>query len=449
MDARTRQTAPGDPPLIDAGMTLTFFDTTGRLIEFSGVPRRYAEGPRRDAEDSEAQRALWQKFFDAAGLDMNAFTPTASLHAPRFFADQRLAWTGDATDLPGVPLRIEAASFDGSPTSFAIVGPWSPGAAPPPAAATATSGDLVSVIASAIIVPLCLTGGVLLARRNLQRGRGDRRGAVALGATVFALTIAEWLVGATHFLNLRSEQARVGAALSGALFSAAIYGLLYLAIEPQIRRVRPQMLVTWSRVMSGRLRDATLGRDLLLGAAAGVFCTLVTFAHYLLPQWLGGPAFPPAATHIVSLAGAGGAAGAIFARISDALLMSLIGGAGLMLLRIVIPDLRVCAAIATVIFAFLAAEGQIVTGRLWLDLSIGVLLVLPMLLVIIRYGFVAGAVAFAIHFFTKDLPTTLDTARPYFTTGLAIIVLTLACAIVGFVLARGRAPLFGKLLDEA
>ena len=380
---------------------------------------------------------------------MNAFAPTASLRAPRFFADHRLAWTGDATDLPGVPLRIEAASFDGSPTSFAIVGPWSPGAAPPPVAATATSGDLVSVIASAIIVPLCLTGGVLLARRNLQRGRGDRRGAVALGATVFALTIAEWLVGATHFLNLRSEQARVGAALSGALFSAAIYGLLYLAIEPQIRRVRPQMLVTWSRVMSGRLRDATLGRDLLLGAAAGVLCTLVTFAHYLLPQWLGGPAFPPAATHIVSLAGAGGAAGAIFARISDALLMSLIGGAGLMLLRIVIPDLRVCAAIATVIFAFLAAEGQIVTGRLWLDLSIGVLLVLPMLLVIIRYGFVAGAVAFAIHFFTKDLPTTLDTARPYFTTGLAIIVLTLACAIVGFVLARGRAPLFGKLLDEA
>jgi hypothetical protein len=49
MDARTKQPAPGDPPLIDAGMTLTFFDTTGRLIEFSAVPRR-------DAAVAETQR---------------------------------------------------------------------------------------------------------------------------------------------------------------------------------------------------------------------------------------------------------------------------------------------------------------------------------------------------------------------------------------------------------
>ena len=182
---------------------------------------------------------------------MALFTATPSLRPPRFHADERLAWNGIAPDLPGVPLRIEAASFNGAPASFAIVGPWSPGA-PAAVAPAARTSDLVSLVASAMIVPLCLTGGVLLARRNLQRGRGDRRGALALGVAVFALTIAGWLVGAAHFLNLQSEQARVGAVLASALFSAALYGLLYLAIEPQIRRVRPQMLVTWSRIMSGR-----------------------------------------------------------------------------------------------------------------------------------------------------------------------------------------------------
>jgi hypothetical protein len=41
--------------------------------------------------------------------------------------------------------------------------------------------------------------------------------------------------------------------------------LLYVAIEPFIRRLRPSSLVSWSRLLAGRLSDPAVGRDVLVG----------------------------------------------------------------------------------------------------------------------------------------------------------------------------------------
>ena len=55
--------------------------------------------------------------------------------------------------------------------------------------------------------------------------------------------------------------------------------LAYLAFEPHVRRLWPRTLITWTRVMSRRLNDPLVGRDLLLGILAG---TLMAVASLLI-----------------------------------------------------------------------------------------------------------------------------------------------------------------------
>src|SRR5262249_2152561 len=51
--------------------------------------------------------------------------------------------------------------------------------------------------------------------------------------------------------------------------------LTYISLEPYMRRWWPHTLISWARLLSGRLRDPLVGRDVLAGLIAGtVFVTL-------------------------------------------------------------------------------------------------------------------------------------------------------------------------------
>jgi len=70
--------------------------------------------------------------------------------------------------------------------------------------------------------------------------------------------------------------------------------ILYLAIEPYIRRHWPDMLVSWTRVLSGRWRDPVVGRDVLLGTALGALAAMaIPFVRTIVLRWLGLPPLPP------------------------------------------------------------------------------------------------------------------------------------------------------------
>jgi len=60
------------------------------------------------------------------------------------------------------------------------------------------------------------------------------------------------------------------------MFMGLMTALLYLALEPFVRRRWPTALISWSRVLTGRLRDARVGRDVLLGGTAALACDVVT-----------------------------------------------------------------------------------------------------------------------------------------------------------------------------
>ena len=73
----------------------------------------------------------------------------------------------------------------------------------------------------------------------------------------------------------------------------------YIAIEPFVRRLWPELLVSWSRLLEGRLRDPRVGRDLLVGTVIGVFTVVLT----TLLSNLNPPSRPPSFSHLPVLGG--------------------------------------------------------------------------------------------------------------------------------------------------
>src|SRR5208282_132586 len=108
----------------------------------------------------------------------------------------RAAWTGK---WPGTqwPLRIEAAAWRGKPVYFSLIGPWTRPTRMQPSQRSASqkTGDILGIT----ILVLILASAVSVARWNLVRGRGDRRGAFRIALFVFAVELAVWLTR-SHFV---------------------------------------------------------------------------------------------------------------------------------------------------------------------------------------------------------------------------------------------------------
>jgi hypothetical protein len=95
-------------------------DTEGRLVSFRAVP------PQQEYSPTGAVHALdWTDFFSEAGFNMSQWTPAEPRRRPLSFADSRAAWQGSLQNWPDQPARIEAASLEGKPIGFAVIGPWS------------------------------------------------------------------------------------------------------------------------------------------------------------------------------------------------------------------------------------------------------------------------------------------------------------------------------------
>ena len=124
----------------------------------------------------------------------------------------------------------------------------------------------------------------MLARRNLRLGRGDRRGAFRLAAFVFAAWAVAWFFGAHHVPNFDEFALFIEFLVWGLAWSCFIW-VLYIALEPYVRRRWPATLVSWSRLLAGGFRDPLVGRDVLVGCLSGAFSTSLS------QDWCG--LFPP------------------------------------------------------------------------------------------------------------------------------------------------------------
>src|SRR4029077_1347106 len=158
------------------------------------------------------------------------------------------------------------------PVFFALIGPWTKPQRMNQA--ERTRADKTSQIIGLSIALVIFAGSIFLAHRNYSRGKGDRQGALRLASLVFTLELSICLFR-SHFVPTLGTAGVILFAVSTGLFVSGFIWVLYLALEPYVRRNWPQMIISWTRFISGRLRDPLVGRDLLFGILLGIICLFI------------------------------------------------------------------------------------------------------------------------------------------------------------------------------
>jgi predicted Ser/Thr protein kinase len=431
----TDSVSTGDPPHLARGMVRIDLDTEARLLIFRAVP----------SLKSEPAAIKWDALFQAAGLDRSRFTEAAPAVLPRTYADEWKAWTGAFPEAPDLPIRIEAAAFRGRPTMFEIAGSWVPleGSGGPEASPVLrTIGVLIVAI-----LPLA---AALVARRNVKLGRGDRRGAFRTWAFAFGTGVVTYAIAPGHVASL-AEVDRMFATFGEMLFWSAVLFVVYLALEPYVRRTWPAVLITWSRLTTGRLRDPLVGRDLVAGTIAGLVLAMMEPMSTLLPPALGYPAPAPYLTSFSPLNGVR----AVIANVTNAPFNALLNGMITMLmLSLIRQGMRALAgmmpgpvsraigsnvtvAIATIaLFVIVIKRNSVNPLYPWFDIGATALLVGCLLVVALRFGLFALIVTFLVLNFAGDAPLTLDAARIYSGPAWFFMALIASLGIVGVWMAR-------------
>ena len=242
------------------GRTSIEIDSSGRLAFLQAAPRG----------ETKPRPLDWNALLTAAGLDPRTLQPVPARFAPPAPTDTLRSWSGT---YPGdrTPIRVEAGAWRGVPTFFRITGPWDDAADPLKDLQFSDRAVGPFLMVMGVIV---FGAGILLAWRNLRLRRGDRQGAVRIAAFVFLCELTGALLWKVS-LDRPAEILGVFSTSAGeALYSCALLYLFYIALEPFIRRRWPSLLIGWARLVSGRVRDPMVGRDVMIGMIGGLGYTL-------------------------------------------------------------------------------------------------------------------------------------------------------------------------------
>ena len=283
-----------DPPPGIAGETSVVLDPQGRLIEFRAVPSAseedQSESPSSRGASSEPKPAAgYTALFRRAGLveesdrgiDPAKFPSSQLTGIIPVPCDAWSSWKRVDPKAPA-PLDVVAASYRDRPVYFRV----SPSG--PAGVRRSAPGfpPVVFEIAVAMIALPTIAAAIVLVRRNLRRGRGDRRGAFRLACYVFAVSMLAWLLQTSR----GAQPALVSVLVMGAqiaVYRSVLLWLFYLALEPYVRRLWPETLISWNRLLVGRFRDPLVGRDVLVGLLLGVATRVLWQINALAPSWLG------------------------------------------------------------------------------------------------------------------------------------------------------------------
>jgi hypothetical protein len=300
-----------------------------------------------------------------------------------------------------------------------------------------------------------VAGGVLVVR-NWLNGRGDRQGAFRAAVVVFCLRFAVWIIGGHHVPDAALEASLLVAVLGKSLTDAAVTWCAYVALEPHVRRLYPRVLVSWTRLLRGRLTDPLVGRDVLYSVALSTLVVLfwaqlyVVVPHALgwadppapMPHPIGNPLYMFALDTPPPMPLAGGR------QVVSALLGNVLTAFGLMImslpfllgLRLLLRRTWAAAAVALVCMTF--AGWPVAFGGLTpvaIACSLAGVIAIATLGGVLRYGFTGFAVMVTCMGLWVRFPITANVNAPYFGTGLLAVLFIAALAAFGAFTASRRA----------
>jgi serine/threonine-protein kinase len=426
-----------DQPALDvSGMTSLYLDMDGHLHWFVHVP------PQRETTAAAPNTVDWSAMFREAGLDINSFQKVASTWVPLHAYDERGAWDGADPLHPEQKVHVEAAAFHGKPVYFETTYPWD---LPTRQEQLPESGSERAFVISVIAVfMIALIGSALIARRNLRLGRGDIKGALRVAFVYFVARILYWLFGVHHSGTAQGEFLLFLYHVSLATFAAFYLWLLYIALEPFIRRRWPHRIISWSRLLRGELRDPLVGRDVLIGAVCGGLMTLFIVVTPLILRGLGRP------FGLVTSPGSTLVGTHFFARfaaqVSAGLFLSLIMFFLLLLAVIILRNEWVALGVVLIVTALL---GILVAGGSMRDIPSAVLSSLIVMFLLYRYGLLAVSVAVFFAHLWVFYPITTELSAWYATdfviaAALLVAIATFAC----YTSLAGQRVFGGKFLED-
>src|SRR5260370_12607967 len=234
----------GDLP----GMLRVALDARGRLREFRAVPD--------PAHEESSPAPDWPRLLVEAGFPSAQTVAPDPEVLPTSPFDIRQDWQGSDE---GQTFAITAASYKGKAVFFK--------AAPLTSKQRAQkrSAEGFSGIMFVLAVFVCGTGGCFLARRNLRRDRGDRRGAFRVAGLIFLAQILAWVPSA-HFVPAPADEyvGFIGGVVKD-MYLARFLLVLFLGGEAHVPRPFPAILLfSFDIFSSGCLR--------LPGVPRGVLC---------------------------------------------------------------------------------------------------------------------------------------------------------------------------------
>ncbi len=429
-DFRDNLLTPGiltanDPPTVLSGMINLELDPQGRLTFFQAIPPQKLD-TSKDASTPPTTAPSpydWSVLFNAAGLDPAKFQPTPSTWNSLAASDMRMAWTGV---WPGTtrPLRIEAASFQGKPVFFQLIGDWTK----PQRMKTTEKkslGERAGRIIGLILLVSALTGSAFLARRNYRHGRGDRAGALRLAIVMFLLEMG-LLVCRSHFPTVGDTLGLSIIAISTALFLSGVTWMLYMAIEPWVRRQWPKTLISWTRLLAGSWRDPVVGRDILLGVALGVVWMLVFWIRYI-PMVHMGASPSLGSTH--ALMGGRVALGAWLQQWPQSIQTTLIFFLVLLGLKVLLRKEWIAALVFVAIFA---VPRGISGSYVAIELPAQIVVYAIAVVIVVRFGLVPLVCAIFTIDMMAGVPFSADLSTWYMSTSIPALLSVVAIAGWGF-----------------
>jgi len=396
-----------DPASTEVGMVYLLLDSTGRLLQFEAQPPQKLEPPKQPPPPPD-----WTPLFTAAGVDPAQLKTADPLWNWIEGADTRMAWTGIWPDA-NRPLRIEAGAVRGKPVYFKMMGSWStPWRNPSPEQPLSQQSEDLILSSLALVVFL---SAPWLARKNLAAGRGDRRGAFRLAVFMLIAELTIWLCRGHMAPSLGTFGVFI-VALVASVFYATVAWTVYLAAEPYVRRHWPQSLISWTSVLSGRIRDPIVGRDVLIGLALG---TSIPLINALLKTT--DPA--PVRGSLTTLAGLRATLGSVLAQAPSSVRNALVFVFLIFLLRVLLRNQWLAGSAFAVILTAINAHG------VWWVYLIGFAIYALIALIMLRWGLLAMAVQSACNGVLVNVQVATNPGTWYFTSMLLLLVIVLATAV--------------------
>jgi serine/threonine-protein kinase len=349
--------------------------------------------------------------------------------------------------MPELTVRIEAAAYHGRAVWFALLPPWMAPEARSAPITEDTTEPLTWALVWALIVGLAF-GALLLARRNLRLKRGDRKGALRVALFVFAAYSLARLFRADHLAGFWP----LITVFAYPLAFAALIWVFYIALEPYARRQWPRILISWGRLLAERWRDPMIGRDVLVGVAAGALgvCLFIVWQH--VGTALGQPGWPVGSSPVPeALSSWRNTAYRVFVNLHGATLHSILRLFLLVLLRVLLRRERWALAGWGVLLALtqpLTFEGYSMIRAL-ADAAFVVASVLIDIVVLTRFGLLGLATEYFVGFLLLEVPLTFDASLWWAPRGWVVLTVLTALAVYGFRTSLAGKPAFGRDWLEA